>query len=120
MPPLKNSSEELVTEDRDKAELLNLQFKENFSREDDSHIPFYNCAWPRMPAVIVSEHGMLQLLTGLKTSKAVGTDEIHPRVLRGSFRTCPCSKVHFSKILRQWITLYGLANGKHLSYLQEG
>ena len=48
-----------MTEDRDKAELLNLQFQENFSQEDVSSIPFYNCTCPRMPEITVSDHGIL-------------------------------------------------------------
>jgi len=82
MPPLKDSSGNLITEDQEKTELLNLQFQENFSQEDVSSIPFYNCSWPRMSSIKVSEHGILHLLTGLNTSKAAGPDEIYPRILK--------------------------------------
>ena len=62
MPPLKNSSGRLVIEDRDKAQLPNLQFRENVSQEDAS--PFCNCTWPCIPEITVWDHGLLQLLTG--------------------------------------------------------
>ena len=80
MPPLKNESGHLITEDRDKADLLNLQFKQNFSDEDVTCIPFHHRAWPPMPEIIIS--GILQLLNNLETAKAVGPDGIHPRVLK--------------------------------------
>ena len=76
MPPLKNESGHLLTEDRDKAELLNSQFKQNFSLEDDTRIPFYHRAWASMPDILVSERGILQLLSTLRP------DGIHPQILK--------------------------------------
>ena len=45
VPPLKNESGHLVTEDRDKADFFNSQFKQNFSHEDVTRIPFYHRSW---------------------------------------------------------------------------
>ena len=99
MPPLKNESGHLVTEDRDKAELLNSQFKQNFSLEDDTRIPFYR-AWPSMPDIFVSERGILHLLSKLKTSKAVGPDGIHPQILKeAASEIAPILKCLFQKSL---------------------
>ena len=93
MPPLKNSSGRLMTEDRDK-------FQENFSQEDVSSIPFYNCTCPRMPEITVSDHGRLKLLIGLNISKAIGPDEIHPRILKeAASEIAPVLKYIFQKSL---------------------
>ena len=35
-----------------------------------------------MNEIVVTSEGILKLLMGLKTTKAQGTDEIHPRVLK--------------------------------------
>ena len=86
MPSLRSKSGKLIAKDRDKAELLNSQFKQKLtkiSNEDFTYIiPSFHRSWPQIPDITVSEHGVLQLLNNLKTSKAAGLDGIYPQILK--------------------------------------
>ena len=82
MPPIKSNSGNLVTNDTDKAELLNTQFVDNFSLERTDQVPYLKREYPTMPDIHVTAEGVHKLLNGLKTTRAAVPDDIHPRVLK--------------------------------------
>lgn len=100
MPPLKSTPGCLAESDQDKAELLNSQFVQNFSSEDQTSVPYLKKGFPRMPDIEVTVEGVYKLLCQLKTSKAAGPDEIHPRILRETAtEISPVLKCLFQKSL---------------------
>ena len=52
-----------------------------FNKNDHSEVPFLSSSAPFMDDV-VSNEGVTKLLKGLNPSKALGPDELHPRVLK--------------------------------------
>ncbi|KAL8624074.1 hypothetical protein ACOMHN_019496 [Nucella lapillus] len=88
--PLKDLGK-LVTDDKEKAEILNRQFQSAFStREDFSEEEFkLRCPMPpRDPQqppqgdITITTAGVEKLLKNLDPSKAGGPDELSPRVLK--------------------------------------
>ena len=53
-----------------------------FNKSDHSEVPFLSKSAPFMDDIVVSNEGVTKLLKGLNPSKALGPDEIHPRVLK--------------------------------------
>ncbi|PIK53838.1 putative RNA-directed DNA polymerase from mobile element jockey-like [Apostichopus japonicus] len=72
----------IVFSDIDKAEAFNEQFSSVFTRNTPDEIPLQSPLCARMDDIHVSTFGVEKLLRGLKTSKAVGPDNIHPWVLK--------------------------------------
>lgn len=88
----------LVTENKAKATLLNLQFQSVFSQlsplrlgqlcthkiqEIFENVPeSLKCKYPSMPDISINENGILKLLSNLKIDKAAGPDDIKPLVLK--------------------------------------
>ena len=81
IPPLQASGN-IAVSDKDKAEALNGQFSSVFTRDSFDSIPFQRPNCSRMADISVSTFGVEKLLKNLKTSKAMGPDNIHPWVLR--------------------------------------
>ena len=82
MPPLKTPTGKLADLDANKSGTVNHQFKQSFSNENTNSIPYLRRSFPRMPDISVTDEVVRKLLQGLKTSKAAGPDNIHPRVLK--------------------------------------
>ena len=75
IPPLKRKNGKGVAQlDLEKAEEFNGQFTDVFKLLDRSE-PFMN-------DIVISKDGIIKLLKGLNPSKALGPDELHPRVLK--------------------------------------
>ena len=53
-----------------------------FTKSEHSQVPLLDRSAPFMEDIVVTEEGVTQLLKGLKPSKALGPDELHPRVLK--------------------------------------
>ena len=53
-----------------------------FSKSDHIEVPFLSRSAPVMDNIVVSNEGVTKLLKGLNPSKALGPDELHPRVLK--------------------------------------
>ena len=51
-------------------------------KNDHSEVPFLSMSAPFMDDIVVSNEGVTKLLKGLNPSKALGYDELHPRVLK--------------------------------------
>ena len=52
------------------------------TKTEHSQVPLLNRKAPFMEDIVVSKEGVTKLLKGLNPSKALGPDELHPRVLK--------------------------------------
>ena len=68
--------------DLEKAEEFNGQFTDVFSKNEHTQVPLLDRSAPFMNDIAVSKDGVIKLLKGLNPSKALGPDELHPRVLK--------------------------------------
>ena len=83
IPPLKRRGGTGITASEiEQAEEFNGQFTDVFYKNDHSEVPFLSRLAPFMDASVVSNKGVTKLLKGLNPSKALGPDELHPRVLK--------------------------------------
>ena len=83
IPPLKRKNGKGVAQsDLEKAEELNGQFTDVFNKNEHIQVPLLNRSAPFMNDIAVSKDGVIKLLKGLNPSKALGPDELHPRVLK--------------------------------------
>ena len=53
-----------------------------FNKNEHTQVPFLDRSAPFMNDIVISKEGVITLLKGLNPSKALGLDEIHPRVLK--------------------------------------
>ena len=72
----------LAQSDLEKAEEFNGQFTDVFSKNEQTQVPLLDRSAPFMNDIAVSEDGVIKLLKGLTLSKALGSDLLHPRVLK--------------------------------------
>ena len=83
IPPLKRRNGNGVAESElEQADELNGQFTDVFNKNEHSQVPLPNRSAPFMNDIVVSAVGVTKLLKGLNPSKALGPDELHPRVLK--------------------------------------
>ena len=68
--------------DLEKAEEFNGQFMDVFNKNEHTQVPLLDRSAPFMNDIAVSKDGVIKLLKGLNPSKALGPDELHPRVLK--------------------------------------
>ena len=81
LPPLKKRDGSGLAESKtDQAEEVNGQFTDVFTQSRCNEAPLLNRSAPRMNDISVSD-GVTKLLKGLTPSKAMGPDELHPRIL---------------------------------------
>ena len=105
--PLKEE-EEMVSE-IEQAEECNGQFTDVFNKSDHSEVPFLSRSAPFMDNIVVSNESVTKLLKGLNPSKALGPDELHPRVLKALATELGPVFVHLfqksldtGEILKEW------------------
>ena len=53
-----------------------------FNKNDHSEVPFLSKSAPFMDDIVVLNEGVTKLLKGLNPSKALGPDELYPRMLK--------------------------------------
>ena len=83
IPPLKKRGGNGVAElDSERAEELIGQFSNAFNKTEYNEVPLTRRSAPSMDSIMVSTEGVIKLLKGLNPSKALGPDELHPRVLK--------------------------------------
>ena len=83
IPPLKrNNGKGVAQSDLEKAEEFNGQFTDVSSKYEHTQVPLLDRSAPFMNDIAVSKDGVIKLLKGLNPSKALGPDELHPRVLK--------------------------------------
>ena len=82
IPALKNQGV-LISDNTQKAELLNEQFSSVFTNEDLSSLPqALPCMFPTIPDIVIVPDGIEKLLKNLQANKAPGPDGITPRILK--------------------------------------
>ena len=83
VPPLKKrQGSGLAQSDFEKASEFNGQFTDVFTKSEHSQVPLLDRSAPFMEDIVVTKEGVTKLLKGLNPSKALGPDELHPRVLK--------------------------------------
>ena len=82
IPPLKRrNGSGLAESELEQAEEFNGQFTDVFNKSEHTQVPLPNRSAPFLEEIHVSAEGITKLLKGLNPSKAIGPDELHPRVL---------------------------------------
>ena len=83
IPPLKRrNGGGFAKLESEKAAEFNGQFTDVFTKSEYSQVPLLDRSVPFMEDIVVTKEGVTKLLKGLNTSKALGPDELHPRVLK--------------------------------------
>ena len=83
IPPLKRKNGKGVAQsDLEKAEEFIGQFTDVFNKNEHTQVPLQDRSAPFMNDIVISKDGVIKLLKGLNPSKALGSDEFHPRVLK--------------------------------------
>ena len=98
IPDLKNKEGTLVTDDKEKAELLNKQFSSVFTQEDKNNIPEFepHQVTSTLENFIIHEAEVKKKLKSLRTDKSCGPDEVHPYLLKALADTMvkPLTKIY--------------------------
>ena len=82
-PPLKKrNGSGLAESDFEEAGEFISQFTDVFTKPEHSQVPHSNRKAPFIEDIVVSKEGVTKLLKGLNLSKALGPDELHPRILK--------------------------------------
>ena len=71
----------LAGSETEHAEEFNGQFTDVFSKTSENKVPLEKSA-PPMSDIHISNEGIIKMMKGLNLSKALGPDELHPRVLK--------------------------------------
>ena len=83
IPPLKKRNGSGIAQSEfEKAEEFNGQFSDVFTKREYKQAPLLDRSAPFMHDIVVTKEGVTKLLKGLNPSKALGPDELHPRVLK--------------------------------------
>ena len=83
IPPLKKRNGSGIAQSEfEKAEEFNGQFSDVFTKSEYKQVPLMDRSVPFMHDIVVTNEGVTKLLKGLNPSKALGPDELHPRVLK--------------------------------------
>ena len=78
----KKNGSGITQSDFEKAEEFNGQFTDVFTKTVHDQVPLLDRSAPFMDEIFVTKEGVTKLLKGLNPSKALGPDELHPRVLK--------------------------------------
>ena len=82
IPPLKKRDGGVAQSESEKAAEFNDQFTDVFTKSEYSQVPLLDRSAPFMENIGFTKEGVTKLLKGLNPSKALGPDELHPRVLK--------------------------------------
>ena len=78
--PEKEERKRFAQSDLEKAEEFNSQFTDVFNKNEHTQVPLLDRSAPFLNDIVVSKDGVIKLLKGLNPSKALGPDELRPRV----------------------------------------
>ena len=81
-PLKKRNGSGVAQSESEKAAEFNGQFTDVFTKSEYSQGPLLDRSAPFMEDIVVTKEGVTKLLKGLNPSKALGPDELHPRVLK--------------------------------------
>ena len=81
-PLKKRNGSGIAQSEFEKAEEFNGQFSYVFTKSEYKQVPLMDRSVPFMHVIVVTKEGVTKLLKGLNPSKALGPDELHPRVLK--------------------------------------
>ena len=83
IPPLKKRNGSGVAQSEpEKAAEFNDQFTDVFTLSEHNQVPLLDKSDHFMEDIVVTKEGVTKLLKGLNPTKALGPDELHPRVLK--------------------------------------
>ena len=83
IPPLKKrDGHGLAESESNQAEEFDGQFTGVFTQSSFNEVPLFGRPTTRMNDIVVSTEGLTRLLKGLNSSKTMGPDELHPRILK--------------------------------------
>ena len=83
IPPLKKRNGSGIAQSEfEKAEEFNGQFSDVFTKSEYKQVPLMDRSAQFMHDIVVTKEGVTKLLKCLNPSKALGPDELHPRVLK--------------------------------------
>ena len=83
IPPLKKRrGGGLAQSDFERASEVNGQFTDVFTKSKYRQVPLLDRSAPFMEDIVATKEGVTKFLKGLNPSKALGPDELHPRVLK--------------------------------------
>ena len=83
-PPLKNRERKWGRQSEfEKADEFNGQFTDVFNKTEHNQVHLLDRSVPFMEEFVVTKEGVTKLHKGLNSSKALGPDELNPRVLKG-------------------------------------
>ena len=68
--------------DLENSEEFNGHFTDVLKKNEHTQVPLLDRSAPFMNDIVISKDGVIKLLKGLNPSKALGPDELHPRVLK--------------------------------------
>ena len=72
----------MAESETEQAEEFNGQFTDVFSKTSESEVPVLEKSAPPISDIHVSNDGVIKMMKGFNPSKALGPDELHPRVLK--------------------------------------
>ena len=81
-PLKKRNGGDVAQSESEKAAEFNGQFTDVFTKSEYSQLPLLDRSAPFMEDIVVTKEGVTKRLEGLNPSKALGPDELHPRVLK--------------------------------------
>ena len=81
IPPLVRKDNTQAESDLERAEALNAQFTSVFTETKYESVPI-KMPQQKMPDLHIEKQGVTKILKSLNTSKAMGPDAIHPRILK--------------------------------------
>ena len=81
-PLKKRNGSGIAQSEFEKAEEFNGQFSDVFTKSEYKRVPLMDRSAPFMHDIVVTKEGVTKLLKGLNPTKALGPDELHPRVLK--------------------------------------
>lgn len=80
---IKDDTDNIITDDKDKAKLLNNFFHSVFTKEPDSELPDFNVrSENELENLVFDEQKVKKLLSQVNENKSQGSDNIHPKLLR--------------------------------------
>ena len=74
-----------------------------FNKTEYNEVPLTRKSAPFKDSIVVSTEGVIELLKGLNPSKALGPDELHPRVLKELANELGPVSAHFFPTLKEWL-----------------